>query len=954
MKVIVYLCTALLLSTNIQAEYKLVPTSKLYASSYISMGGFSPDGKYLVAIINEVDNRHLGVVNTTTNEIIKLEDIGTARSIEDFDWFSNRKIYLKLTNRGRVEEFIVEFSDNANEIVSSAKGIPSAGFIVDIFKSAPDHVLFARRKDFKEPSYELIHIKIDDLLNKNFDAGIEYGKPSGRVIHFFYDSFTNNITATIRSKESDKVTLKYRKLKTTRWKKLLSFERGDYTFKAVNFMSNRSIAVLTNKDADKIGLYEYNLDKQAIVREIYTHPDYDLTGVTMLANGKGIEKVTYLEHGRYTSHYLTPTSEIDSDTISKALPDMQWLIASTHEKSKVSLIRSYSSYSPGAFYLYKADSNEMTKISSLMPELDDYTFARNKQVTVKIDDKTNIEAFLTLPVQNSVNVLLVMPHGGPIGIRDHDYFSREVQFLANRGFSVLRVNYRGSGGFGKAFLKSGVAQFGKQIESDITAAVDLVRKEHTFNKVCTIGSSYGGYSSLMLPIQHPETYDCAVATYGIFDLPLLFNSSNIKVLEDYRNSTEAVVGKNDEALFDVSPVYSANKIQIPVLLIGGRDDPIADFEHTFRMYYMLDKYKKNVETLFYDNVGHGQSSWKGEMHESAYIVDYLYRVLELPTVYDSELTADEKQSLAIDYARLADSFGFESNLGIDKNKAFALYKVAAKLEHDRATFNVGTYHEQGEVGQKNIDEAIKWYRKAADLGYATAYSRLGNIFYDGLGVEADHKLAMSYFEKAQQMGSKAEVLIKMADAYCYGHGVEENIEYCFDLLKLDAPENKVSRKTRAVRNQQIAKLVLDESQNPEVIKYFKRYLAEKYDAQVFAIEKVRAIRAKPKSTLIINFSGDAINQKQRIGNKFKLIPQDDSIRKDMKPTALLYRWTSTDKQGNTTTRYQSIANISQGEINIFYNLSQAELQPAMWSLELFNIEGQLIETKNYPVNFKDG
>ncbi len=122
-----------------------------------------------------------------------------------------------------------------------------------------------------------------------------------------------------------------------------------------------------------------------------------------------------------------------------------------------------------------------------------------------------------------------MPHGGPIGVSDTQAFSSDIQYLARMGFSVLRVNYRGSGVRGKKFEGAGERQWGRGIEDDIEAAIDFVLQKGWVDedRICTMGSSYGGYSALMLVIRRPDSYRCAASLMGVTDIALMFNSDDV-------------------------------------------------------------------------------------------------------------------------------------------------------------------------------------------------------------------------------------------------------------------------------------------------------------------------------------------------------------------------------------------------------------------------------------------
>jgi dipeptidyl aminopeptidase/acylaminoacyl peptidase len=127
-----------------------------------------------------------------------------------------------------------------------------------------------------------------------------------------------------------------------------------------------------------------------------------------------------------------------------------------------------------------------------------------------------------------------MPHGGPIGVFDHRYFDLDTLFLASKGFAVLRVNFRGSGGHSKALEDAGEQQWGNLMLVDIKAATDKVitRDDIDADHVCVFGMSYGGYAATMLAMQHPERYRCAISYAGVTDLNLYLNAPELNKRQD--------------------------------------------------------------------------------------------------------------------------------------------------------------------------------------------------------------------------------------------------------------------------------------------------------------------------------------------------------------------------------------------------------------------------------------
>ncbi|MCB1576409.1 MAG: S9 family peptidase, partial [Xanthomonadales bacterium] len=183
-------------------------------------------------------------------------------------------------------------------------------------------------------------------------------------------------------------------------------------------------------------------------------------------------------------------------------------------------------------------------IEDTLPWLGSYRFAPTSLITALGKDGLPIEAFLTLPAADGLRPLVVMPHGGPVGVSDHLHFDRDVQFLASLGFAVLRVNFRGSGGYGKAFREAGYGQFGTLIEDDIDAALAEALERYPIDpaRMCTLGFSYGGYSALIAVARAPERYRCAISVSGISDRLLFFTASDSARTADGRKVLEKIVG----------------------------------------------------------------------------------------------------------------------------------------------------------------------------------------------------------------------------------------------------------------------------------------------------------------------------------------------------------------------------------------------------------------------------
>ncbi|MCR9094044.1 MAG: prolyl oligopeptidase family serine peptidase [bacterium] len=265
----------------------------------------------------------------------------------------------------------------------------------------------------------------------------------------------------------------------------------------------------------------------------------------------------------------------------------------------------------GGFYVLDIESGDVEEIGRIRPWLDNNILAQSRSFRVASTDGIEVTAFLTLPPRmKGTPPLVVMPHGGPIGVADQLTYNTDVQYLARMGYAILRVNYRGSGGRGTRFEKAGNRQWGRGIEDDIEAAIDQVVSSGLVDgdRICTHGASYGGYSALMLVVRRPEAYRCASSLMGVSDIALMFNNDDVFLGERLVEGMKERVGNPDEDYVEqveYSPAYNAEKIRIPVLLAHGRWDRRVDWDHLVRMKIALELEGTPVRTIELARTGHG-------------------------------------------------------------------------------------------------------------------------------------------------------------------------------------------------------------------------------------------------------------------------------------------------------------------------------------------------------------
>jgi dipeptidyl aminopeptidase/acylaminoacyl peptidase len=233
--------------------------------------------------------------------------------------------------------------------------------------------------------------------------------------------------------------------------------------------------------------------------------------------------------------------------------------------------------------------------------------AEVRPITYKARDGLEIDGFLTLPRGGDKEdlPLVLMPHGGPFDSFDAWAFDVDAQLLANAGYAVLKVNFRGSGNRGRAFKTAGARQWGGKMQDDLADAVRwaVSQKIADPGRVCIVGASYGGYAAMMGLALTPELFKCGVGYVGVYDLERM-------VAEDSRNSRASAtwlrdwVGEGD-MLRQASATTVADRIKAPVLLVAGGEDRIAPIAHSRAMERRLKDAGVPVETLYAGSEGHG-------------------------------------------------------------------------------------------------------------------------------------------------------------------------------------------------------------------------------------------------------------------------------------------------------------------------------------------------------------
>lgn len=616
----------------LRAEPATIPLEDFFREYTFGEIKLSPDGSKVAALSSWKEHLNLYVIDLKTKEPKMLTGL-TTMGVANVRWVgNNRLIFTGVKDGGLTGGLFAIDADGKNsralgesveQQVSQGAAVFRQTEFLDYYGASDDEILVtSNERRLLEPDVYRMNVhtgkkrrvamnpgKIRGWLADNTGAvRIGYGETGGD--HFLvYRAGAKGAFTEIK-----------------RW----SFRDGDCLPLAFD-ENNALVYVRNNLKRDTASIALLDPKTGSIVKELFQDDVYDADDV--LCSRDTGELLGYTIEREYpTIVWAIEGMKKLQALADEALPDTRNLFYSRSSDNAWVVVDARSDRDPGTFHLLNTRELTMEKLVSRADWIKPEQMAPMTPIRYKARDGLTIHGYLTLPVQSSGKnlPLIINPHGGPWA-RDQWRYIREVQFLANRGYAVLQVNFRGSIGYGLKFKQAGFGQWGLAMQDDITDAVRWAIDQGIADpkRVAIYGASYGGFATMAGLAFTPDLYRCGVNYVGVTDAALL-----LKTLpdswEDGRVEVEAMTGnakKDGERIKATSPLENVDKVRVPVFFAYGRLDERVDIRHGTRMASVLKKNGIPVVWMEREDEGHGYSkkvnqlAFYGEMEK--FLATYL-------------------------------------------------------------------------------------------------------------------------------------------------------------------------------------------------------------------------------------------------------------------------------------------------------------------------------------------
>ncbi len=576
----------------------------------------SPNGKELAALAPINGRMNLVIVDLATRKPRAVTGV-KEQDVSGFLWANNERLLFFMDKDGSESFGIFAVNSDGSlprTLVEPFETQIKAGHsviryttILDVLQDEPDYVLVSSN-DRRASNPDVFKMNIINGRKKLIQRN------PGNVTGWMTDWDGNVVGAGYQ----DGLEVGFRRLTDPdedQWETIVKGRFDDPLFNPAAITANSDVGyVISNltpegKARDKAALYRYNFKTRQFGDLVYEQAEVDCCNVIQTRKKRDMIGVAYAV-GEPKIVYLDERWKAIMASIDAALPDTVNVMSSVDLDETIGVITASSSTQPPRYYLYNFAENTLEWLADSTPWVDASQMAPVKPITFQARDGMTMHGYLTVPLgsEGKKLPLIMHPHGGPWA-RDGWGYNPEIQFLANRGYAVLQVNFRGSTGFGMKHLYSGKKQWGQAMQNDITDGVKWAVEQGIADadRVCIYGASYGGYATMAGLTNTPELYKCGINYVGVTSLPLLFETAPDAWASGEKQMAELVGDPDSEKAFleEWSPSNHADRIRVPVFMAYGLRDPRVNIRHAQVMEDGLKKNNVPYELMIKKDEGHG-------------------------------------------------------------------------------------------------------------------------------------------------------------------------------------------------------------------------------------------------------------------------------------------------------------------------------------------------------------
>ncbi len=583
-----------------------IPLEDFFRNSEHTAYQLSPDGAYISYMAPYEDRLNVFVrrVDEDDSHAVRLTS-ETERSVAGYMWADNERLLFMKDTAGDENYQLYGVRRDGTDLRAYTAFEDVRTSLIDDLEEQPGYVMIGLNKRNAE---------VFDPYRLNLDTGelTLLAENPGNYQGWMTDH-NGQLRAAVAIVDGVNTQLLYRDTEEEPFRPVLTTNFRD----TVSFMEftpdNREVYAATNLGRDKTVLVRMNPSTCEELELLYENDTYDIASISYSRRRKKLLSVYCTGHKEPVRHYFDEDEEQLRKRIKAHFPNERYGVADTDKAERYYLIYTGSDRTRGAYWFYDAATDEARKIADLAPWIKPEEMNEMHAVTYRTRDGLTIEAYLTLPngltPDTAHNLPVVInPHGGPWA-RDSWGYSSEVQFLSNRGYAVLQMNFRGSTGYGRKFLEASYKQWGLRMQDDITDGAEWLIAQGIADRkrIAIYGGSYGGYAVLAGLAFTPDLYACGIDYVGVSNL-----FTFMKTIPPYwRPMLEMMyeqVGNPEtdrKQLAATSPALHAENIKVPLFIAQGANDPRVNKAESDQMVEALRQRGVEVEYMVKDNEGHG-------------------------------------------------------------------------------------------------------------------------------------------------------------------------------------------------------------------------------------------------------------------------------------------------------------------------------------------------------------